>query len=546
VGLTGVFSLVLHGHIPYVRMRYFRGEAWLHEALLFTYLPLLQTLYTLQEDNVNTHVTLSFSPVLLEQLADPDLIARFDAFLDQRIAAAESDIAYYGGDAFNEHLRYLAAVQRDAFNEARAFWHERIDGSLIGALRLLQDAGRIEIACSAATHAYLPLLPESAVQAQIRAGIAAYTRHFGRPPISFMLPEHAYLPGLENVLERAGIGLFFVEGHAVRGGEPTGAATGDVFGGYGAVKRQYAITDRFAADIRPNSTRDAYTVGSSRVVALARSHSASYQVWGDVLGYPGDFDYRDFFRKAGTSRLNYWRVTANNIADEQKDYYHPDWAGYKIDQHAEHFAHMVGDLLRNYQAKHNKRGIVMVSYPMELFGWRWHEGIDWIGATLRQLAYNPEVRVATASEAVTLIPPVGALALHESSWGAGGRHFNWNNTDNAWMWDEIRLCADRMETLSVRYASTTDADTAATLAQAARECLLLQSGDWQLLIATGEARMYAITRFAQHVERFDYFAEILERGESAPAAAAEFYALDRVFPDIDPAWFAAPRKESDQ
>jgi 1,4-alpha-glucan branching enzyme len=540
--MIGAFSLVLHGHIPYVRMRYYRGEAWLHEALLFSYVPLLHMLTRLQQDGVDARLTLSFSPVLLEQLAEPDMPARFAAFVDERIAAAEGDIAHYSSaEAFNEHLRYLAALQREAFQTARDFYHAHAADGLIGVLRSLHAAGRIEIAASAATHAYLPLLPESAVRAQIATGLAAFQRHFGITPTSFMLPEHAYRPGIERALAEHGVRLFFVEGHAVRGGTATGAATGEVFGGYGAVRRQYAITDRFHADARPFSTRDAYRVGDSEVIALARSHSASYQVWGEELGYPGDFDYRDFHRKAGTSRLHYWRVTGKHVGDEQKDYYHPDWAGYKVEQHAEHFAHMVGDLLRRFQEKHGRQGIVMSSFPMELFGWRWYEGIAWLERTLRDLAAHPDVRITSAGEAVAIIPPAMTLDLYESSWGAGGRHFNWRNPDNAWMWDEIARCTARMEPLAARHADTADPDLALTLAQAARELLLLQSGDWQLLIATGEARMYAMSRFAQHVERFDYFAAALEAGRALPDTAQEFYQRDHVFPDIDPRVFRAAR-----
>ncbi|MBL8133131.1 MAG: DUF1957 domain-containing protein [Anaerolineae bacterium] len=535
---TGAFTLVLHGHIPYVRMRYFRGEAWLHEALLFSYLPLLEMLYTLHDEAAPAHLTLSFSPVLLEQLAHPDIAAHFDAYVADRTAAADADIAYYEGEAYNEHLRYLAVYQRSLFEAARAFYHDRLHGDFIGGLRLLQESGMIEIAASAATHAYLPLLSRrSSLHAQIHAGLQSYERLFGRRPTSFMLPDHGYRPGLEDELARHGVQVFFVEGHAVRGGDPTGAATGEVLGGLGAVKRQYAVGDRFFADLRSSlSTRYAYTVGSSSAAVLGRSHSASYQVWGETLGYPGDFDYRDFHRKAGTSRLHYWRVTGKNVGDAQKDYYHPDWASYKIEQHAEHFAHMVGDLLRGHYQRHSDGGIVMVSYPMELFGWRWHEGVSWLDQALRQIGYNHDIQMTTATEAIRLFPPTQSIDLLESSWGAGGRHFNWNNIDTAWMWEEIARCEARMEALAARHTQPTEAE-ALTLAQAAREALLLQSGDWQLLISTGEARMFAMQRFAQHIEAFDYLAESLDAGEGDAHAAQEFFERDHIFADIDYTWF---------
>lgn len=537
MGLTGAFALVLHGHLPYVRMRYYRGETWLHEALLFSYLPTLEALHAMHDEGIPVHVTLSFSPVLLEQLAAPEVLTHFDEFVADRIRAANDDIAYYEGEAFNEHLRFLALDQRERFEAARNFLRDRLNGDIIGALRLMQEQGQVEIAASAATHAYLPLLHRpSSLEAQIKTGLTVYDRLFKRQATSFCLPDHAYRPGLEEALARHGIKVFFVEGHAVRGGEPSGAATGDVFGGYGSVKAQYSIIDRFNEDPRELSTRYAYTVGKSSVAVLARSHSASYQVWGSVLGYPGDFDYRDFHRKSGTSHLQYWRVTGKSIADQQKDYYHPDWAGYKIDQHAEHYAHMIGDLLRLHQGHRGTPGIVMVSYPLELFGWRWFEGVAWLSNMLRQINYNPDIRVLTATEAITAQPPKQSIDLYESSWGAGGRHFNWNNIDNAWMWEVVDSCAARMETLAARYNQPSP-EEAETLAQAAREILLMQSGDWQLLISTGEAPMFAIQRFAQHVERFTYFAEALEKGGADAHAAQEFYERDQVFADIDYAWF---------
>lgn len=518
-------------------MRYYRGEAWLHEALLFSYLPLLDTIHTLRDEHLTTKLTLSFSPILLEQLAQPDVLKRFDEFVTDRISAANADIAYYEGEAFNEHLRYLAIYQRDQFIAMQTFLKERLNGDFVGALRLLQETGMIEIAASAATSAYLPLLKsKTSLDAQVKVGIATYEKYFGQKPTSFVLPDHGYRPGLEDLMERHGIRLVFTEGHSIRGGQPSGAATGEVFGGYGAVRQQYSIADRFNQDARDLSTRYAYTIGNSDVAVLARSHSASFQVWGDVLGYPGDVDYRDFFRKSGTSHLFYWRVTGKNIADQQKDYYHPDWASFKIDQHAENFANMIGDLVRNHQNHRGTPGICMISYPMELFGWRWHEGVAWIGKMLRYISYNPGLQATTATESITLNPPTQAIDLYESSWGAGGRHFNWNNIDNSWMWSVIEDCAARMEELAVRYSNPT-ADEAATLAQAAREVLLLQSGDWQLLIATGEARMFAIQRFTQHVERFNYFASALEAGSADANAASEFFELDHVFADIDYTWF---------
>jgi 1,4-alpha-glucan branching enzyme len=84
--------------------------------------------------------------------------------------------------------------------------------------------------------------------------------------------------------------------------------------------------------------------------------------------------------------MQYWRVTGAKTDLADKDYYHPDWASYKIDQHAEHFAHLVGDLLRDYNQQTGDYGFISSNYDTELFGHWWYEGVTWLGQVLRHLA----------------------------------------------------------------------------------------------------------------------------------------------------------------
>ena len=75
------------------------------------------------------------------------------------------------------------------------------------------------------------------------------------------------------------------------------------------------------------------------------------------------------------------------------------------------------------------------------------------------------------------------------------------------------------------------------LDQAARELLLLQSSDWPFLVTTGQAREYAIHRFRQHVERFEALLDTLDQGEPDGALAEALWEKDKVFPEIDYAWY---------
>lgn len=543
------------------------GEDWIHETILETYLPLLDTLYDLSEEGIPFRLTLGLSPVLAEQLADAAVLAHFEQVLDERIDAAQKDMAYFEKEAYNEHLRFLAEWYRDAAVRLKTAFVTRFNRDLIGALRRLQDDGLIEIITTAASHAYLPLLSrDGSLNAQVKTATASYKKLFGKAPTGFWLPGYGYRPeqitdtgrqraGLEQVLAANGFKSFLVDSHAFTGRAPRSIAAGDVVGVYGAVKRRYVlpVSARFPEARRDVSTfapqmaalkegaDDSGSVPTANIAVIARNERVGQQVWGNELGYPMDFDYREANRRAGTSGLRYWRVTGQKVDPHNKDYYHPDWAAYKIEQHAEHFAHLVGDQLRSYNSSTGAYGLVTASFDADLFGHWWFEGIQWLGYVLRHLASSPDIDLTTVTPFVEAHPPTSAVMPRESSWGLGGLHFLWDNQDTHWMWSALHEAEDRMERLADHFGAPADATPSAAervvLAQAARELLLMQGSDWPFLVTSGDARMYAIRRFAEHANRFEQLAASLEAGTPDVDAAQRWWKQDGVFADVDYRWF---------
>jgi len=280
----------------------------------------------------------------------------------------------------------------------------------------------------------------------------------------------------------------------------------------------------------PESTR------GSGVRVIGRNTETGQQVWSSQIGYPGDLDYREFYKKSGSSGINYWRVTGKTVDLGFKDFYHPDWAAQKVEQHAEHFAHLVGDLLRDVRQRTDRYGILLASYDTELFGHWWFEGIDWLERVLQHLAESPDVQLMSPLDYVQQHPPQATLHLPESSWGAGGTHYNWENSETRWMWPVIHDHEARMVMLAKQFAEADD-DKKVVLNQIARELMLMLSSDWQFLVTTGQAREYAIQRFSQHVERFDKLASSLDTAMPDVTYAKELYNLDNIFPDIDFRWY---------
>jgi 1,4-alpha-glucan branching enzyme len=105
-----LFALVLHSHIPYVLAHgsWPHGMDWLYEAAAEAYLPLLEVFERLAEEGIAGGATISFTPVLMEQLKDPAFAAGFEDYLEMKIAAAGSDEADFARTG-NARLRSLAA-----------------------------------------------------------------------------------------------------------------------------------------------------------------------------------------------------------------------------------------------------------------------------------------------------------------------------------------------------------------------------------------------------------------------------------------------------
>ena len=75
---------------------------------------------------------------------------------------------------------------------------------------------------------------------------------------------------------------------------------------------------------------------------------------------------------------------------------------------ADHFSHLVYDLLKEYNRTENRHGLLMVAFDTELFGHWWFEGVHWIKEVLERLAQSETVELCTASGYPTSSPATRA------------------------------------------------------------------------------------------------------------------------------------------
>jgi len=553
--MPDAFAIVLHSHLPYARGagRWPHGEEWIHEAILGTYLPLLVALHDLRAQGVRFQVTLGITPILLEQLADHDIDARFVEYADDQVTRATRDAEQFAAAGASNRAG-LASFYAHRYVALREAYLVRFGRDLVGAFSDLGRTGHVEILTSAATHGYLPLLDERSVQGQLAIGLASTERLTGLRPHGIWLPECAYRPGLEDALEAHGLDHFFTDS-TLFSDTPTTAARRTLLSlrtwSAGAV-----------AQLEPpppaSATADAfrpYLVGSSGVAAVARHSEVSGQVWSAATGYPGDEFYREFHRKDDQSGLRYWRVTDTATDLGRKADYDIERAAERARSHAAHFIRVVRDALADHRARTGRDGLLTTTFDSELFGHWWFEGVDWLSQVLRELGHT----TTTVARYLADEPPRERIALREGSWGKNNDHSTWLNADTAWMWEELGRLADAFAAAGtalpndalltlprvppgesrVPPGESTGPLRARAARQAARELLLAQSSDWLFLRTTGQATDYGIERFKSHVMRFTRALELWRRGTAEDEA--ELRTLERAdnpFPDADPASFA--------
>jgi len=513
--------LALHAHLPWVRhpgQEDFLEERWLFEAITETYLPLIDGLFQLHSDGVPTRLTLSLSPTLLGMLADPLLQSRYVRHLERLVLFTDAEVRRLRHEP---SWQRVALGYRDTFRAARRSFSDRHGGHLIAAFRELAELGVLELAASAATHAYLPLHTAQPIAAavQIQVGVEEFHRHFGWEPAGFWLPECGFTPEIDEPLAAAGVRWFIVEGHGLALARPAPALG----------LRAPVITPRGLA-------------------AFGRDRSLSKVVWSADHGYPGDPDYRDFdkdvafdlpydlVRKllpAGGERvatgIKYHRITGPGRETEPYD---PVRARAKAGAHARNFVDRCREWFSAPGPNDRPSSLVAV-YDAELFGHWWYEGPHWLEQVVRQIAYDQEVvEMASPSDVLAAHPVLQETVPAASSWGEGGYHAPWLRGENDWVYRPLHDAAARMRSLARRHADARGPVLRA-LNQAARELLLAQASDWPLMMSRGTSTDYAVGRARRHLGDFATIADQIDGGRIDLDELSEVESRNNLFPALD-------------
>jgi len=526
----GFLALILHAHLPFVRHPEFKDpmeEYWLYEAITETYIPLLSVFNRLVDDGVDFRITMSMTPPLVSMLTDPLLQRRYTDHIEQLIELIEKEVIR---TKYQPQLNETAVMYREKLYNIRNLFEHVYGRNIVDGFKALQEKGKLEIITCGATHGYFPLDADKvALNAQVKIAADHYQATFGRRPKGIWLPECGYTPGDDEYLKKHGIRYFILDTHGIL---------------YGTPRPKYGV---FA----PVYCR-------SGVAAFGRDLESSRQVWSAKEGYPGDPNYREFYRDIGfdleydyikpyihesgiriNTGIKYHRITGHVDLSEKQPYDHKA----ALETAANHAGNFMFN--REKQAKHlsgimKRKPIIVAPYDAELFGHWWYEGPDFIDFLLRKIFYDQSnIKTITPSEYLEMYPENQVVTPAFSSWGYKGYSEYWLNDTNDWIYRHLHRAYEKMRELAETYMFKPLArQQERALKQAAREVLLAQSSDWAFIMRTQTMVDYAVKRTKNHINRFLKLYEMIKKDNYDEQYLTQLELRDNIFPDIDWTAFA--------
>lgn len=415
------FMLVLHAHMPYVTGT--SVEYWLHEAVLHSYLPLLEMLERCLREEISVRITLNISPILLNQLTRSDFVENFLGYVCRR----EQNLSMR---VLSPEVSEILQADLQKLRRLKALFLNEWNRDIVGRFKKFADLGFVNVTTSSATHAYLPLWEADieSVYRQIAVGKAMSSSYFGDLD-GFWSPECGIFPDLPSILKKFGFSYFFADPAAVN-------------------------TERI---FQPFTDRGVYY--------FVRDIDAGMKIWDSDEGYPGHPLYRDFHSDFSTDPESCGRIAeragfsvraVTNKNSNSKNVYCPIAAHKQAEIDAQDFYSYVACKFKKLSGN-----CCAIFFDAELFGHWWHEGVDFLYYLCRALSGQSFVKPAFPKEILQKADFVPFSPMY-SSWGLNHDAGSWLNAKTYFLWEKIYNTSPKTCGM--------------------RNLLLAQASDWMFLI----------------------------------------------------------------
>ena len=512
-------SFVLNGHSPFIRHPELQNpsqEIWFFESLSDTYIPLLEVFDRLDRDLVPFRVAISLSPTLCHMFNDEFLINRYLEYTNNQVIFGARELDRTSGDpALHRVVKYFY----DRVVEKREFFTWQCENNILKKFDYFHKKGRLEILCTAATNAFLPLFtgcPE-AIQAQLEVAITAYRANFGKYPQGFWLPELGWKAEMDSWLRAYNFAYTVLEPHALVYAKPF-AEKGSFFPARTPQGIIVLGRDFYAAENMAESARDP--------VFRCDRRDQGYELPPDSLGpFLGNQSSRT------CTGYKYWALGEDGSG---KVLYDPVIAGEKAKNYARSFLAARFSRLREAVNLMDENVISLCAFDADSFGRFWYEGPQFIETLLREGTRSDEAQILTPAEYICKLDSssLQTLVPEFSSWGPNGYAETWLDASNDWIYRHTMRAIERMTELVERFPDNTGLKERA-LNQATREIMLVLESDWTKMLYKQDSADYARMRLEGSLRNFTTIYEALGSNYISTEWLTILEKRHNIFPNIN-------------
>ncbi|MBQ4379360.1 MAG: DUF1957 domain-containing protein [Treponema sp.] len=495
--------LTIVAHQGYIRhedeKEYALQNDILFGAISQTYLPLLNLFHKFEDEGLDFHLAMVFSPSLCSLLDDELIKEQYVHWLEKRIALGEKEIIRLQKDEklLKNASECLEKAKKDLSDFTRVY-----SQNLLKEFSYFASKGNLELLATCGTYAFLPHYGDMTeiLNAQVEIGLYSHRHYFGTNPDGFFLPFMGYTPGIENVLRSYGFRYTIVDNRSML---------------FSDTVPEYGIFYPVRCDL------DSENALSRMSLALfAQDCDTPEDILGkddDESGFISNPVYRNQekdiafdlpmenlveakFIEPGSARIpSYFRYWAKD--DDGEAIYDSSLAKEQTLKDAKAFVEAKDAKLSEAEAVMGEKSpSLLCVFDARILGQRWAEGVDWLENVIRE-AFKSEVSLSVPS------PLLGNLftlqKIKPYSGAAQGNSYGEDLLDstNGWMIRYTRKMSERMIDLSDRFPNETGLKVR-LLDLGAKELMLAQSGEWAMMIHDGVFPEYAEKRFKEAIKAF--------------------------------------------
>lgn len=458
----------------------------LFSAITDTYIPLVDMMERLEEENVPFKINLVISPILCELLEDPAVQEQYITHLEKRIALGREEL---NRNSNAPELPVAQSILSELERKLDLFVN-KYQRRLIKRIRALISKGFVEIIPTAASYAYLPHYSDfnEAINAQIETGLYSAKAFFGEVGDGFYLPYLGWSSGFDKILRPYGINYTILDTKAVLFAE-----TPSEKGIFCPARTNNSLVI-FGRD--PDTPHDIKGENGymNNPVYLSVEKDVGFELDSKIL--------TSILENNGARVQTGFKYWANKEISGENVVYDQQAAKKQAMDDAENFFENKKSKLQS-AAKYlpEDDAILVCTIPAENLGQSWNEGVQWLENVIRLCARDEEIKLSVCKDNLKKQFSLQKITPYPCSGGGDGYSENLLDGSNNWMMRYTRKATERMIELANRFPGETSLK-ARLLNLGAKEALLVQSSALPKMIQEGLAPDFAVKEFREGILSF--------------------------------------------